>query len=163
MAVYKIFPISDATIYSGYPAMNTGLDPLTEINSEYPLTLSPSPRVARTLIRFDQSEIEDVIDNKISGSNWSGSLKSSIAVAEGLTQTSKLYVFPISGSWNNGTGQYLDSPQTTNGVSWVFTNESGSLKWKVDDDRPFTTSSYTSGNSGGGTWLTGSNLSAIGS
>lgn len=161
MAVYKIFPISDATIYSGYPAMNTGLDALLEITNEYPLTLTPSPRVARSLIRFDQSEIEDVIDNKISGSNWSGSLKSSISVAEGLTQDSKLYVFPISGSWNNGTGQYLDSPQTTNGVSWVFTNESGSLKWKVDDNTLYTTSSYTSGNSGGGTWLTGSDLSTI--
>jgi hypothetical protein len=26
MAVYKIFPIADTTIYSGYPSMNTGLE-----------------------------------------------------------------------------------------------------------------------------------------
>ena len=50
MAVYKLFPIKDATIYSGYPAMNTGLDALLEINSEYPITLTPTPRVARSLI-----------------------------------------------------------------------------------------------------------------
>ena len=163
MAVYKLFPIKDATIYSGYPAMNTGLDALLEVTSEYPLTLTPSPRVARSLIKFDQTEIDDVIDNKILGRGWSGSLKSSISVAEGIDLTSTIYVYPISGSWNNGTGQYLDSPQTTNGCSWVFTNESGSHKWGVDDIRPFLTSSYTSGNSGGGTWYTGSNNPLISS
>ena len=157
MAVYKLFPIKDSTIYSGYPAMNTGLDALLEVTSEYPTTLTPSPRVARSLIQFDQTEIDDVIDNKILESNWSGSLKSYISVAEGIDTTSTMYVYPISGSWNNGTGEYLDSPQTTNGVSWVFTNESGSHKWGVNDIRPFVTSSYTNGNSGGGTWYTGSN------
>ena len=157
MAVYKLFPIKDSTIYSGYPAMNTGLDALLEVTSEYPTTLTPSPRVARSLIQFDQTEIDDVIDNKILESNWSGSLKSYISVAEGIDTTSTMYVYPISGSWNNGTGEYLDSPQTTNGVSWVFTNESGSHKWGINDIRPFVTSSYTNGNSGGGTWYTGSN------
>lgn len=157
MAVYKLFPIKDSTIYSGYPAMNTGLDALLEVTSEYPTTLTPSPRVARSLIQFDQTEINDVIDNKILESNWSSSLKSYISVAEGIDTTSTMYVYPISGSWNSGTGEYLDSPQTTNGASWVFTNESGSHKWGVDDDRPFLTSSYTNGNRGGGTWYTGSN------
>jgi hypothetical protein len=157
MAVYKLFPIKDATIYSGYPAMNTGLDALLEINSEFPITLTPTPRVARSLIQFDQAEIDSVFDTKISSSNWSSSLKTSISVAEGITQTSTVYVYPISGSWVNGTGQYLDSPITVDGTSWVFQTYSGSKKWAVDDILPFTTSSYTSGNSGGGTWLTGSN------
>ncbi len=161
MAVYKLFPIKDATIYSGYPAMNTGLDALLEINSEYPITLTPTPRVARSLIQFDQAEIDSVFDTKISSSNWSSSLKTSISVAEGITQTSTVYVYPISGSWVNGTGQYLDSPQTVDGTSWVFQTYSGSKKWAVDDILPFTTSSYTSGNSGGGTWLTGSNNDSI--
>ena len=157
MAVYKLFPIKDATIYSGYPAMNTGLDALLEVTSEYPLTLTPSPRVARSLIKFDQTEINNVVDNKISGSGWSGSLKSYISIAEGVNTTSTLNVYPVSGSWDNGTGEYLDSPQTVNGVSWVFQNNSGSVKWGVDSIIPFVTSSYTSGNSGGGTWYTGSN------
>ncbi len=161
MAVYKLFPIKDATIYSGYPAMNTGLDALLEINSEYPITLTPTPRVARSLIQYDQVEIDSVFDTKISSSNWSSSLKTSISVAEGITQNSTVYVYPISGSWVNGTGQYLDSPQTVNGASWLFQTYSGSKKWAVDDILPFTTSSYTSGNSGGGTWLTGSNNPSI--
>lgn len=32
MAVYKIFPSADATIYSAYPAKNTGRDPVIEIS-----------------------------------------------------------------------------------------------------------------------------------
>ena len=28
MAVYKLFPSQDASIYSAFPAMNTGLDPI---------------------------------------------------------------------------------------------------------------------------------------
>ena len=31
MAVYKIFPSSDATLYSKYPAQNTGLDEILEV------------------------------------------------------------------------------------------------------------------------------------
>ena len=31
MAVYKIFPSSDATLYSKYPAQNTGLDSILEV------------------------------------------------------------------------------------------------------------------------------------
>lgn len=157
MAVYKIFPIKDATIYSAYPAMNTGLDPLLEVTNEFPLNLSPSPRVARALLEFDQDEINDVVDNKITGS-FKTNLRSYVSLAEGITNTSTLFCYPISSSgWVNGTGQYLDSPQTTNGVSWVYQGESGSRAWGIDDTRPYLTSSYTSGNRGGGTWYTGSN------
>ena len=156
MAVYKLFPIKDATIYSGYPAMNTGLDALLEITNEYPLTLTPSPRVARSLIQFDQNEIDNVLSNKATGS-WESKLKTYISVAQGITLDSTLHVYPISGSWNNGTGQYLDSPQTNNGVSWVYSDYSGSNEWDVTTSKPYVQSSYTSGNSGGATWYTGSN------
>jgi len=157
MAVYKLFPIQDTTIYSGYPSMNTGLDELLEVTSEYPQTLSPSPRVARSLIKFDQNEIDDVLDNKILGNEWSGSLKSSVSLAQGINFDSTLKVYPISGSWNNGTGQYLDSPQTTNGASWLYSDYKDGHLWEVNTNRPFVTSSYSTNNSGGGIWYTGSN------
>ena len=41
-----------------------------------------------------------------------------------MDQTLKVY--PVSGSWNMGTGKYYNSPQTTDGVSWTFRNYSGS-------------------------------------
>jgi len=157
MAVYKLFPVKDTTIYSGYPAMNTGLDPLLEVTNEFPQTLSPSPRVARSLIQFDQSEIDDIIDNKISNTSFATHLKTYVSLAEGINLDATINVYPISGSWNNGTGQYLDSPQTINGSSWVFSDFSGSTKWDVTTNRPYVTSSYTSGNIGGATWYTGSN------
>ena len=161
MAVYKLFPIKDATIYSGYPAMNTGLDELLEISNEFPETLSPSPRVARALVQFDQDEIVDVIDNKASTGAFRADFRSYISIAQGIDIDSKVEIYPISGSWNNGTGKYLDSPQTINGCSWVFQTVSGSKKWGVTDVVPYVTSSFTAGNSGGGTWYTGSNNPTI--
>ena len=147
MAVYKLFPIKDATIYSGYPAMNTGLDELLEITNEFPETLSPSPRVARALVQFDQDEIVDVIDNKASTGAFRADFRSYISIAQGIDIDSKVEIYPISGSWNNGTGKYLDSPQTINGCSWVFQTVSGSKKWGVTDVVPYVTSSFTAGNS----------------
>ena len=126
MAVYKLFPTQDASIYSAYPAMNTGLDAILEVNNEYP-TINPSPRVARSLVQFSQTQILDTFANKVGASNWSSSLKLFIADAEGINADTTIKVYPVSGSWNNGTGQYLDSPITTNGVSWGsrFYSQSG--------------------------------------
>ena len=108
MAVYKIFPLQDASIYSAYPFLNTGLDAILEtsnINSNF----SASAEVARSIIQFDQSEIENIIDTYVSSSNraasqFSSSLKVFIADASGITMPSKIESFPISGSWNNGSG-----------------------------------------------------------
>ena len=35
MAVYKIFPIADTTIYSGFPDMNTGLDEILDVSTNF--------------------------------------------------------------------------------------------------------------------------------
>ena len=47
---------------------------------------------------------------------------------------SKIESFPISGSWNNGTGQFLNSPQSTNGCSWKDRLSSGSGTWADNDN-----------------------------
>ena len=54
MAVYKIFPTKDATIYSRYPTMNTGLDSILEANADFSITI---PHVSRYLIQFDQEKL----------------------------------------------------------------------------------------------------------
>ena len=41
MAVYKIFPTKDATLYSLYPSMNTGLDAILEVSNIQNLELKP--------------------------------------------------------------------------------------------------------------------------
>lgn len=161
MAVYKLFPSQDASIYSGYPAMNTGLDPILDV-ANYVTESNPVARVARSIIQFDQSEIENAIDviAKVTGSefnSWSGSLKAYVAKASNVIINSYVEVWPISGSWNNGTGQYLDNKAGTNGVSWVYTDYSGSNEWVTAGWVPLTTGSYSgSNNAGGGVWYTGS-------
>ena len=158
MAVYKIFPLQDTTIYSAYPGLNTGLDAILELSNLNPPT-SASANVSRALIQFDQNDIENVIDNLIpTGSmNFSSSLKVYIADANGITMPSTIQCFPISQSWNNGTGQYLNNPQTKNGCCWYSRLSSGSGNWSSNDNlNPFTSASYSGSDVGGGTWFTGS-------
>lgn len=152
MAVYKIFPIQDSTLYSLTPTQNTGLDAINQV-SNLNTALDTYPSVARSLIQFDNDEIVSVIDNKVTG-NWDAHLKSYIATAQGITQTSTLEVFPLAQSWNNGTGQFLDSPTTKNGCSWSTPLYDGAgISWNTGDGTT-TTSSYNPSYSpqGGGVW-----------
>lgn len=156
MAVYKLFPSKDASIYSFYPVMNTGIDSIIEIGN-LNVNYDPVPQVFRFLVQFDQSEIEDVIDNKVGSTNFSSSLKCYIATAQGIIAQTDLEVYPVSVSWNNGSGTYLDSPYTTNGVSWRYrTFENGAL-WDTGTYPTYVTGSYSGSFLGGGTWYTGSN------
>ena len=162
MAVYKIFPEKDATMYSLFPQMNTGLDEIIEI-SNLNFAVDSSPQVARYLIQFDSSSIDNLILTKGSGSNWDIDLRCFIATAQGIIMDSEVYVYPVSGSWVMGTGKYLDQPLVTNGVSWewqTFAGTSGgSQRWpNTSSLSPYTTASYTGNNRGGGAWYTGSDL-----
>ena len=67
----------------------------------------------------------------VSGSNWEDvpaeyELLNSAAVVTGLGMDQTLNVYPVSGSWNMGTGRFANVPNTTDGVSWKFRNYSGS-------------------------------------
>ena len=157
MAVYKLFPYKDATMYSLYPQMNTGIDPITTI-SNLNIAIDSNPQVARFLTEFVQEEIEDVINNKISGSQWDVNFRSFIATAQGVVESTDLSVHPLAQSWFNGTGTYLDVPQTTDGCSWLSPNfyDSG-VAWSssgTDSTDHYVTSSYNPSfaSAGGGAW-----------
>ncbi len=158
MAVYKLFPLQDASLYSFYPYMNTGIDAMIEVGN-LNVNINPVPQVFRYLVEFDQNEIEDVIDNKVGGTQFSSSLKCFIANAQGIIFDTELEIYPVSGSWNNGSGTYLDQPFTTNGVSWRSRTFSGSggTTWLINNFNEYATASFSgSNNSGGGNWFTGS-------
>ena len=156
MAIYKIFPLQDATMYSRYPSTNTGIDAILELSNLNPSTIG-TPVVARPIIQFDQSQINDIIDNLNTGSTAiSASLKAFIADASGIVMKSDLYVYPTSGSWNNGSGEYLDNPPTTNGVSWKYRSNDGSNAWSTDNFNTNVTASFITASEGGGTWYTSS-------
>ena len=157
MAVYKLFPTKDASIYSFYPKMNTGIDSIIEIGN-LNVNYDPVPQVFRFLVKFDQDEIENIIDNKVGGMNFSSSLKCYISTAQGVIADTMLELYPVSGSWNNGSGTYLDSPFTSNGVSWRYRTFSGSggTQWLNTGFSDYVTGSYSGSFLGGGNWYTGS-------
>ena len=155
MAVYKLFPYKDTTLYSFYPAMNAGMDAISEVYNN--LTLEGTPNTSRFLVQYDQNEIVDVISNKIDGAQWDVNFISFIATAQGINTTCLLEVWPIAQEWNNGTGEYLDSPQTVDGASWNFPLYSGSLLWSMGGSigTELFTGSYnpTFTSQGGGNWF----------
>ena len=157
MAIYKIFPEKDATLYSQFPNMNTGLDPIMEATLTTTIAPNdPNPQVARTLIKFPTNSITNVIDNLVpSGSTWKSNLRCFMAKTTGLELDTTVDVLAVSGSWGMGTGLYLDSPLTTNGTSWRFTDYSGSNKWQISPPPPAEIGynyDYRYAPPGGGTW-----------
>ena len=127
MAVYKIFPTKDATLYSMFPQMNTGLDEIIESTQTQIATENNSnPQVSRFLIQFSQDEIDDIIENKIGisssvqlmdTSSWTATLNCFISTETGLALDTQIDCFPVYGNWGMGTGRYLDEPEVTNGTS----------------------------------------------
>jgi hypothetical protein len=154
MAVYKIFPTQDATLYSAYPTMNTGLDAILEVSNK--IDISGDPDVARYLIRFDTDEIIDIISNKISGSTYDIYFKNFIAEAQGINLNTSLEILPVAQDWNNGTGYYLDSPITENGSSWTYASYSGSNPWIMSGSGFTGSYNGTYSSQGGGNFFTGS-------
>lgn len=67
----------------------------------------------------DNSDSFEPVEHKITMDNYG-------AVVTGLGMDQTLKVYPVSGSWNMGTGKYYNVPETTDGVSWIFRNYSGS-------------------------------------
>lgn len=154
MAVYKIYPYKDSTLYSFYENANMGLDSILEVGN--PLVSTGTSEVFRFLLAFDQSEITDIINTKISGSQWQSNLKCYIANAEGINFNSTIYTYPVSGTWDNGSGHFGDNPITTDGVSWKWRTFDGGTAWEQSGFPQYVTASFINTNKGGGVWFTGS-------
>ena len=154
MAVYKIFPSKDATMYSMYPSMNTGLDEIIESTLTSIAPTDPNPQVSRFLIKFDQSNIETVMTDLVSGSEWQANLRCFVAKTTGLDLNTTVDVWAVSGSWDMGTGKYLDQPITTDGVSWQSQTYTNNSFWNVLSPGANVVSDYNINYAplGGGTW-----------
>jgi len=142
MAVYKIFPASDATLYSHQPAKNTGLDEILEVAVKN-INVSTDD-IRRSLIVFSDSDIA-IIKNLSLESTWDAYLKLYLANAEGLTIPYTLEFAQVDDSWIMGTGKFNDIPETQNGVCWYSTAsyESSVNTW---------TNPHYYITSGGGSW-----------
>jgi hypothetical protein len=162
MAVYKIFPSQDATLYSAYINQNTGLDEILEATTNF-ITGSTridgaAPQTSRFLIKFSDTDIAYVTSSLATG-DFQANLKLFIANSSGLKADTVVLANAVAEDWEMGTGRYLDSPETQNGVSWLWTDYSGSSKWTTSSFTSGTTGSYSGSNVGGGVWWTGSEVS----
>ena len=151
MAVYKIFPEKDATMYSLFPQMNTGLDEILDI-SNLNFAVNTNAQVARYLIKFDQDEINSVFNTYVSNSVWNATFKCFIATAQSINTDYTLKVHAVSGSWDMGTGKYLDQPISTYGVSWQWRTYANGIAWTGSGFTAGVTASYSGSNVGGGNW-----------
>jgi len=164
MAHYFIFPEKDTTIYS-HPTrtvLNTGIDEVLTLRDE-PSSTDLNYYPSRILIQFKQSEINGTINNKVSGL-FSASLNLYQTEHKELSINQNLEVFPISSSWNNGTGRFANIPTISNGCSWLYrdgspdaiSNDELGTKWATASLSTGVTSSFIEASPGGGTWYTGS-------
>ena len=65
MAIYKLIPEKDATLYTQDPDMNTGLDQILEAST---YLLDSNAQTSRYLIKFPSTEIDNAFDTYVSSS-----------------------------------------------------------------------------------------------
>lgn len=154
MAIYRIFPESDAWITSEQPTANAGLDEIVEIGGYEDFT--GVGRTNRILTRFNLSDIQNTIQTYFPNSPISASLNYFLAEASTLPTSYSIECFPLAQGWENGKGKSGDIPVDTSGVSWLATQPGESGPWTTSTFPINTTASYASYSPGGGTWYTGS-------
>lgn len=158
MAVYKIFPEKDTTLYSENADMNTGLDEILEVSSYYKDT---DAFVNRSLIQFDSAEIANVLETYVSSStraatDFNASLKLFLASANEVPNSYVIEAHPVYAgnnlSWPAGNGKFGDVPRNSSGASWTYAQASAA-PWST---ATFVTQSISGSITGGGSWYTGS-------
>ena len=145
MAYYFIFPEKDTTLYS-HPDrinMNTGRDEILELVEEK-ATTGEIYYTSRILVKFKNSDIRDVIKNKLTGdaknvtpNTCQISLNLYSTEHKQLANDHIVEAFPLSQSFAEGTQRYDGNPPTTttgsfqaaNGATWVHRTESTGSAW----------------------------------
>jgi hypothetical protein len=153
--MHKFFTSSfDASIYLQQPDQNAGRDEMLEVGKLY---YGSTKDIARTLIKFNSTQISQSVAESIGTGSYSVFLNLKAAKSEEIPLQYTLYANAVSQSWSMGTGTKFDNI-TTDGVSWYY--KDGINKWM---NYTVTPDSYVSGsdtgsilNGGGGTWYTAS-------
>lgn len=109
------------------------------------------PDYSRVLIKFDLNSISSSISNGSINNNVKFNLKLKASSVNEIPVNYTVYGYPISQSWNMGTGRYSTKGNLV-GASWNYKNfagESGSLWYATSSVASQSTSSFING---GGTW-----------
>ena len=118
--IYRIYGQKDSTIYENNTrkAQNTGLDEILEVTKIFSEDGSTFIGNSRILTQFDLAEIsKSIADGTITGTPQ---YKLNLTSAQQLEIPAEynLEVYPVSQSWNEGDGQYSDTPISKVGSSW---------------------------------------------
>lgn len=128
MSVYKIFSEQDAFINSQFPTANTGKDEILEI-ANYRDNAGVR-QLSRTLIKFSTEELQEVVSEVIGNSTpFESSLQIYLANASEIPTQLTIECIPVSLPWENGTGNFKDTPTDTTGVSFTFTQANQQTPW----------------------------------
>lgn len=151
MAVFKIFPIADTTLYSEQNSANTGLDEILDLSKTPSLLYPSSSAVARPLIKFSTEDINDTITKYIGTSSYyQASLRLFMCDAQGIPLDYTIEAYPVHDAWDMGTGRYGEIPVNQTGATWI--NNTTATAWTSSAFPESVTGSFTSDNVGGGNW-----------
>ena len=152
---YSIFPEKDATLYEVSSSQNTGLDEVLELqNTQAQAAGATVPYNSRILMQFDVSTVSKSIADGDINSNAKFYLRLYTTKVEEIPLSYSLETYPVSQSWQMGTGRYYNFPKTTDGVSWKYRNgQLDSAQWATASFAAGTTGGSATDN-GGATWWT---------
>lgn len=147
MAYYFLTASKDATVYLQQPNQNSGLDEILEISKTY---YSGIEDISRALIQFNLSSLPSSISNgSVQLTNVNLVLRQTQPEEIPLEYT--IYAYPISGSWEMGSGYRFDEVSTS-GVTWNHREGDTDTVWLSGSIAGNADSNGINGR--GGVWLT---------
>ena len=147
---YFEYATKDTTLYEATQSLNTGLDEILEVRKDMNDNGSVI-NVSRALIKFDLTYIsKSVASGLITSSSTAPKFYLNLydAGSEALNTSQSLYGYPVSQSWDMGSGRLGSTPGIEDGAGW---------RWK-DNSTLRTQWNIKSGS--GGTWYSGSGYEA---
>ena len=128
---YFEYATKDTTLYEVSKSMNTGLDEILEIRKDMNDD-GTVINVTRALIHFDLKNITRNINRGLitSGSATKFYLNLYDANSKQLNMSQSLYAYPVSQSWNMGSGRQDSNPVIEDGTSWKYKdNKTDATQW----------------------------------
>ena len=146
---YFEYATKDTTLYEMSHSMNAGQDEILEVRKDMNAGGSAT-NVSRALIKFDLTYVSKSISSGLitSGSQTKFYLNLYDANSSDLNVSQTLYGYPVSQSWENGSGKFSYFPMVEDGASW---------KWK---DNSIEKTQWNEISASGGTWYSGSGYEA---
>jgi len=108
--IYFVTASKDASIYSLYTPLNTGLDEILTVSKHY--SRFGERDNARTFIQFDIENVPLYVTAS------SATLHLNLIEPEELAVSYSIYGYPVSESWEMGRGKQLPENIATDGINW---------------------------------------------